>query len=121
MPRAVKMPLTVNVRGGLDLTDDGLEELLAASYMPSASANPYMAVLGVYSPDYTFGLNDLQARSAIRRQSEELFRELEREGRARLLSVSISESDGSGKLQPVIRYERIGRPSGAETFQPEVG
>lgn len=117
---SVRYPLGFNARGGLGTTDDNLQTIIVLSLLPGLSNNPYNDRDDIGEKDHTWEPNSAEAGGLIAARIERRFRELERQGRARLTRVyrRAPISGDPGVLQMVIDWQNLETGTSETTVLP---
>lgn len=120
MGHSIRYPLAFNARGGLATTDDNLQTIIVLSLLPGLSANPYNDRDNVGGKDHTWEPNSAEAGGLIAARVDRRFRELERQGRARLTRVYWRDPIGDpGVLQMVIDWVNLETGTSETTVLPD--
>lgn len=104
MARGTKWPLTVGATGGLAMTDEDIEQIIALSVLPGQSSNPFNARDGIGAPDWTFSGSGQATQGAIRQRIAGTFDRLASRGRAELRGVSFARASDTGVLTVSVRW-----------------
>ena len=86
--------------------DQALEQSLGLGLLPGNSSNPWNTQEGVGVPDQTFSAINGASRRVRRGEVEERFASLERERRARLVSIN-ERTSADGAVFVEIEYENL--------------
>lgn len=99
MSRGFRWPPTIGTRGGVELLGDtnsgrsrGLKQIIYVALLGGDCTDPYVKQekIGVSSSAFMIGNDETTGR--IKAEVEQIFRPLERAGRARLIRVSFPEN-----------------------------